>query len=352
MSNPQIAKDLASVDLLTRDPQTVFAVARRVEIRRNQKNEPFGDLELSDCTASFRAKVWGSAAEALAAADKLLPGTPVKVMFEIDVFQGTTQLNVKRLRAVTEQDAADGYDPTNLFGASHALVRDLACNSLVIDIETVPTVDLRAAPASIAQAVSKSAAQREYDEAKVMGLSPFFGQVVSLAVGDGDKEPSSMPVTVFVVLPAGREAPSLPPWVHAVSEKELLEAFWSLASLADTVVTFNGFGFDIPYLVARSVVLGVPARVDLLGRGFKPHCDVHSVLTQGSRNLQPASLEIVCWALGIESPKGDMDGSMVAPAYEKGEIEKIAHYNAHDVRATTEVFRRVREHILRYREDW
>ena len=349
MSNPQIAKDLASVDLLTRDPQTVFAVARRVEIRRNQKNEPFGDLELSDCTASFRAKVWGSAAEALAAADKLLPGTPVKVMFEIDVFQGTTQLNVKRLRAVTEQDAADGYDPTNLFGASHALVRDLACNSLVIDIETVPTVDLRAAPASIAQAVSKSAAQREYDEAKVMGLSPFFGQVVSLAVGDGDKEPSSMPVTVFVVLPAGREAPSLPPWVHAVSEKELLEAFWSLASLADTVVTFNGFGFDIPYLVARSVVLGVPARVDLLGRGFKPHCDVHSVLTQGSRNLQPASLEIVCWALGIESPKGDMDGSMVAPAYHAGEIEKIATYNAADVRATAAVYQRVKEMVLRFR---
>ena len=349
MSKLKIAKDMASIDMLTRDAQTVFAVARRVEIRRNQKNEPFGDLELSDCTASFRAKVWGSAAEALAAADKLLPGTPVKVMFAIDVFQGTTQLNVKKLRAVNEQDVEDGYDPAHLFGASHALVRDLQCNSLVIDIETVPTVDLRKAPPTIAQAVSKSAEQREYDEAKVMGLSPFFGQVVSLAVGDGDKDPSVMPVTVFVVPPRGHEGDKLPPWIHAVSEKELLEAFWSLASLADTVVTFNGFGFDVPYLVARSVILGVPARVDLLGRGFKPHCDVHSVLTQGSRNLQPASLEIVCWALGIDSPKGEMDGSMVAPAYQAGEIEKIATYNAADVRATAAVYQRVKELVLRFR---
>ena len=33
-----------------------------------------------------------------------------------------------------------------------------------------------------------------------------------------------------------------------------------------------------------------------------------------------------------------MDGSMVAPAYERGEIVKIAEYNAHDVRATSAVY--------------
>jgi DNA polymerase elongation subunit (family B) len=349
MSKLKIVNDLASIDMLTRDAQTAFAVARRVEIRRNHKNEPFGDLELSDATACFKAKIWGSAAEALAAADKLLPGTPIKVMFELDVFQGTTQLNVKKLRAVGEQDAQDGYDPTRLFGAAHAIVRELQCQSLVVDIETVPTVDLREAPATIAQKVTQAAAQREYDEAKVMGLSPFFGQVVSLAVGDGDKDPSVMPVTVFVVPPRGHEGDKLPPWIHAVSEKELLEAFWSLAGLADTVVTFNGLRFDIPYLIARSVILGVPARVDLMGRGFRPHCDLLAVLTQDSRNLNPANLEIVCWALGIESPKGEMDGAMVAPAYQAGEIEKIATYNAADVRATAAVYQRVRDMVLRFR---
>jgi hypothetical protein len=47
-----------------------------------------------------------------------------------------------------------------------------------------------------------------------------------------------------------------------------------------------------------------------------------------------------------------MDGSMVAPAYERGEIVKIAEYNAHDVRATAAIYRRVRDLVLRYRSDW
>ena len=47
-----------------------------------------------------------------------------------------------------------------------------------------------------------------------------------------------------------------------------------------------------------------------------------------------------------------MDGSMVAPAYARGEIVKIADYNAHDVRATAAIYRKVRDLVLRYRADW
>jgi hypothetical protein len=47
-----------------------------------------------------------------------------------------------------------------------------------------------------------------------------------------------------------------------------------------------------------------------------------------------------------------MDGSMVAPAYARGEIQKIAEYNAYDVRATAAAYRKVRDLILRYLADW
>ena len=39
-------------------------------------------------------------------------------------------------------------------------------------------------------------------------------------------------------------------------------------------------------------------------------------------------------------------------AYERGEIVKVAEYNAQDVRATIDVYRRVRDSVLRFREDW
>jgi len=344
-----LARDLATIDVTAPHVQAVFAVLRRIELRRNQKQETYADFELSDCTASYRCKAWASAKEALDAVRQLTAGTPVKALFTIDSYQGTTQLDVKRLRTLVAGDADEGYEPARLFGPAHQFVQPYACATLVVDIETVPTVDLRKAPPSIAQAVSKTAERREYDEAKVMALSPFFGQVVSLAVGDGSLEPSAMPVTTFVVPPPGRTPPELPPAVVCMSEKDLLEAFWGLAALAETVVTFNGQNFDIPYLVARSVVHGVPARVDLLGRNTKNHCDVCAVLTQNGRNLQPASLEVVCWALGIESPKGDMDGARVAPAYAAGELEKIAAYNAADVRATADVYRRLHDLVLRFR---
>jgi len=83
---------------------------------------------------------------------------------------------------------------------------------------------------------------------------------------------------------------------------------------------------------------------------LRPHLDLWELVSQRDRG--PSKLDVVCWALGIDSPKESMDGSMVAPAYERGEIEKIAEYNAHDVRATSAVYRRVRDLVLRYRADW
>src|SRR5690606_32142188 len=139
-----------------------------------------------------------------------------------------------------------------------------------------------------------------------------------------------------------------------MTEPELLRSFWHLASAAELVVSFNGRGFDVPYLVLRSVIHQVPARVDLLSSPYslRPHLDLFRLIGHGRGGLGSTSLDVVCWALGIDSPKGAMDGSMVAPAYARGEIESIASYNAADVRATAAVFRHLREQLLPFRNDW
>jgi uncharacterized protein YprB with RNaseH-like and TPR domain len=158
----------------------------------------------------------------------------------------------------------------------------------------------------------------------------------------------------LIVAPPGREHDEFPPHMRPLSEPDLLRAFWALVDNAELVVSYNGRYFDVPFLVTRSLVHGIPVRTDLLSRPFdlRPHLDLYSVLTQGNRGLGPSSLDVVCWALGIRSPKGEMDGSMVAPVYAQGDIETIANYNAGDVAATTAVYQHVRDHLLRFRHDW
>ena len=177
-----------------------------------------------------------------------------------------------------------------------------------------------------------------------MGLSPWFGQIISLALVDGEAAEEEMAVTALVVPPEGKEDAEYPPWIRPMTEPQLLEAFWFLASQSGRVVTYNGRGFDVPFLVARSLVHNVPVRVVLLARSNQRPLDLlPRVGRAGAFRLGgPASLDVVCWALGITSPKGDMDGSMVAPTYARGEIERIAEYNVGDVEATARIYRRAR----------
>jgi len=334
---------------------TAFAVVRHLRRAQTRQGKPFWELRLADRSRTLAAKVWSDSPRAMAAAEALSVGEHVKVLFEIETYKGVPQLCVRGLRPA--QSGEPGYEPSTLVAEGHELVADLLCDVLVFDIETVPAVDLRKAPPTIAQAVSKHAERNEWDEGKVMSLSPWLGQVVSLAVGNGEQDPRTQDVTVFVVVPPHvTSLPALPHWIRPVTEVELLRAFWALAGAASCVVSYNGRGFDVPFLVGRSLIHEVPVRVDLVSSPYslRPHLDLFQVLGAGAGGWGrgPSSLDVVCWALGLTSPKEEMDGSMVATTYAKGDLASIALYNAGDVRATTAVFQRVREGLLRWREDW
>jgi predicted PolB exonuclease-like 3'-5' exonuclease len=330
----------------------VFAQLRTVKELLTKDNRPFLVLELADVHAVVEAKVWDDATEAMAAAKEAPLRGPVKVRGRVKEWNGRPQLVVERLKAIDPAEAPPGFTLDQLVDPALAPVEDLCCKTLVFDIETVPAFDRRELPPTVAEALSDNATRKEMEPAAVMGMSPFFGKVISLALGDGDAEPGDDDVTVLAVPPAGVTIPDCPAWLRPMTEPDLLRAFWALASRAETVVSFNGRGFDIPFLVTRSLIHGIPARVDLMSQRFslRPHLDLFELVTQRGRG--PSKLDVVCWALGIASPKEVMDGSMVAPAYERGEIVEIAKYNAHDVRATSELYRRCRDLVLRYRADW
>ncbi len=356
---PQDVTHVADLEALVAGAgmHTAFAVVRHLRRAQTRQGKPYCELRLADRSRTVAGKIWSDATRAMAAVDELSVGDHVKALFEVEEYKGALQLTIRGLRPA--QPGEPGYDPTSLVDEGHELVSDLLCDVMVFDIETVPAVDLRKAPPTIAQAVAKHAERNEWDQAKVMSLSPYFGQVVSLAVGNGDQDPRTQDVTVFVVPPAGGHGtgpqPStaaLPHWIRPVSEVDLLRAFWALAGHANVVVSYNGRGFDVPFLIGRSLIHGVPVRIDLLASKYalRPHLDLFAVL--GGYGRGPSSLDVVCWALGVASPKDTMDGSMVATTYAKGDLAQIALYNAGDVRATTAVFQRVRDGILRFRDEW
>ncbi|MBI5852752.1 MAG: ribonuclease H-like domain-containing protein [Planctomycetes bacterium] len=338
--------DVAAHEGLTID---VFAVLRSVERRTTAKDQAYFDLQLADTSANVNGKVWGDDRDAFTAIGTITPGSVVKVRGEVRTWQGVLQLKLVNVRPVL--DADPGYDPERVLGRTPSWLHARACKTLVIDIETVPDTGIREMPQTIVKALTEFSKRKEMDESLVRGLSPFFAKVVALAFAEADGDDDA-PIDVLAVPRDDAEAATLPDWAHAVDEATLLESFWTLAAAAGTVVTYNGMGFDVPFLVGRSLIHGIPARVDLLSQRYKlrPHLDLLEIL--GQRGRGPSNLDVVCWALGIESPKGEMDGSMVAPAYASGRIAEIATYNRADVRATRAVYRRVRDLLLRFRQDW
>lgn len=331
---------------------TVFAAIRSIRHGIDRNSAGYFDLVLSDASAKLPAKIWGdSRAYSEANQAQLISGKVAKLMFSVGSYRESLQLTITRVRVLGEDDE---WVPDEIWGAGWELVEGLRCKTLVFDIETVPGVDPHELPEGIGKALVRATDRNEGDEGKAMSLSPYFGKVVSLAFGEGDPEPGEGEgVTTFVVPPPGH-ARELPNGMLPMSEAELLRSFWHLADAADLIVTFNGRGFDVPFLVTRSLILGVPARVDLLSSPFslRPHLDLYRLLGHGHGGLGSTSLDVTCWALGIESPKGAMDGSMVAPTYARGDIEAIATYNAADVRATASVYRHLRQHLLPFRNDW
>ena len=118
-------------------------------------------------------------------------------------------------------------------------------------------------------------------------------------------------------------------------------------------VTFNGRGFDGPFLMLRSAALGVRVSKNLVGYRYalRPHTDLLDVLTFFGVSRK-WNLDFACKALGVESPKEQgMDGYSVGPYYRSGRLREIALYCRRDVEATARLFQRLDETILHVFED-
>jgi predicted PolB exonuclease-like 3'-5' exonuclease len=124
-------------------------------------------------------------------------------------------------------------------------------------------------------------------------------------------------------------------------ESEVLVSFFaSLQPYAHT--TFVGHyisGFDLRFIINRSVVLGVPIP-QCIPRDIKPwHPRIFDTMTAWAGSRDTISQDKLCEALGIAGKDG-FDGSMVADAWANGEHDRIAAYCRDDVEKVRAIWRK------------
>lgn len=164
---------------------------------------------------------------------------------------------------------------------------------------------------------------------RACSFHPHLGWICCISAVRGDPETVGTPKSWTASFP-GKESDLLDRFwadVHAIGRhhdrnREKLQ--W---------VTFNGKRFDVPFLTARTVANGLaPTREDITNTypyDHEPHADLMGLWPRSSY-----SLEGLCGFLGVETPKDEVDGSMVAELTREGRLEAVADYCEGDAIAT------------------
>lgn len=111
--------------------------------------------------------------------------------------------------------------------------------------------------------------------------------------------------------------------------------------LGDPWFIAHNAAFDVGYLWRRCVVNNVRLPFKLPAPSSRAGQHYGDTMTLWAGFGGRISLDNLCKALGIESPKGDMTGAQVYPAWQAGEYERIAQYNLDDARACAQVWQRL-----------
>ena len=196
-------------------------------------------------------------------------------------------------------------------------------------------------------------ATRREELVRQFSLWPLTSQVVCIAMLNAGTQRGQVLFTAEDhAEPAAAGSPV--EFVPVADEAELLAAFWDVAKHYDEIVTFNGRGFDVPFLYLRLAVLNVPiSKKNWLGYRYatEPHCDLAEQFTfYGVSGRDGAArkfnLDFYCKAFGIDSPKSHgVTGMDVGALMAEKKFREIAEYCLRDVRATVELYRVWKERL-------
>lgn len=185
--------------------------------------------------------------------------------------------------------------------------------------------------------------ERELENIKEgLPFSPFMGEIVSIALLDQNDKGA-----VYFQAPGEKidDYEKNSAQYRVGTEAEILDMFWEVARHYNVFVTFNGRGFDAPYLMIRSAIHKIKPTRNLMGNRYLSlqrdvqHIDLGDQFTFYGAVRRMPKLHFAAQAFGIGSPKqNDIDGKEVPKAFAQKRYKEIAEYNMADVVATKKLY--------------
>jgi DNA polymerase elongation subunit (family B) len=190
-----------------------------------------------------------------------------------------------------------------------------------------------------------STEEERADVIQKLSLHPFTAQIIAIGMLNPDTDRGK------VLFQSGNssETFSADGKVQYISgsEAEIVQSFWEDIPKYNQFITFNGRGFDCPFLLLRSAILGIKPTRNLMPYRFDSsgHCDLLEQLTFYGATRK-FSLDFMCKAFGIESPKSHgVTGLDLGRLFSEGRFQEIAEYCLGDLRATAELYRRWNDYL-------
>ena len=216
---------------------------------------------------------------------------------------------------------------------------------LVFDIETIG-VDFGALDKISQEYLLKFAEdEEEKEEAKDrLSFSPLTGEVVAIGMLNPDTDKGKIYVNSGKNIGADKLEEGID--IETGTEKQILEKFWEDVKHYNYFISFNGRGFDVPFLLIRSAILEIKPTKDLMSNRYlssqkfgAAHIDLFDQLNFYGAVRRKFNLHFWAKAFGIKSPKEDgITGDDVGRLYKEGKLLEIAKYNLGDLRATKELY--------------
>ena len=177
-----------------------------------------------------------------------------------------------------------------------------------------------------------------------LSFSPLTGQIIVVGIFDLEKGSG----LIYYQTPESnlKESTENNFIFKPCTEKEMLTFFWQQAKNYTEFISFNGRGFDAPYLILRSAINQIKPSVNLMAYRYIEsqkmgpiHVDLLDQLTFYGAVRRKSSLHLFCQAFGIKSPKAEgITGDNLAELFKTKEYLKIARYNSGDLIATAQLY--------------